>query len=302
MADDEANHQSQYYFDPIKSRSSSTSLAVGGGQKDDIMTNNPMYDFNPLSATTELSEIYSKNFFVSVNSPTTIYDNTYNNKSTSSICKQTTSPSATTGTAGFKPTTSIMAHSSVASNYENNFIQTIVLNNCNSMSSSNPSTTSSSSDKSTVNHAADMYDEDEENACELFYDEEDDGENLCCQASLPPEVEISIYGSETLPENSVLEAENNLVAVNTIEREFSKKGAFVVSTSTTNETSSQRGCAGNVANNVIYSDTDFNNDYALNSFNYNNNFTIIESETIKKRDVESILGYFIKQNVFINFE
>ena len=40
-----------------------------------------------------------------------------------------------------------------------------------------------------------------------------DKEHLCHKSyfdNLPPEIEISVYGSETLPENSVLEAENTV--------------------------------------------------------------------------------------------
>jgi hypothetical protein len=200
---------------------------------------NLTYDFDPLSSRTgrdQAGELYSKNFSLTpMTAHTTVTSPGYYYDDTDYGAAQRIAPSE-------------------QANYENNFINTIVLNNdnlslndsaCSESEKPNNCKDSSFRERSTGSRAF------AKNSSLIYADEEVnygyEDENLCFNSSLPREIETSIYGSETLPENSILEADNTL--------------------------NTERDIAIMAINNEYYNDSDCNTEYTFrNNLNYNNNF------------------------------
>jgi hypothetical protein len=197
---------------------------------------NLTYDFNPLGSRTvggdsRIGELYSKNFTLTpvtahttITSPGCYYENDYDAERKSS--------------------------GSGNANYENNFINTIVLNNDNL--SMNESFCSDHGTARSVGFRPRSVTSRYTKKSSLIYADEDvnldyDDENLCFNTSLPREIETSIYESETLPENSVLEADNTL--------------------------NNEKDIAIMALNNEYYNDSDCNTEYTFkNNLEYYNNF------------------------------
>ena len=222
---------------------------------------NLTYDFTPLSTTVMIdetaSDIYSKNFIVMPNTASVVVT------TPDYLENRSNEPNPTTAC--------------INSSYENNFLRTIVLNNHEtSLNLSNASLNNNNNNDREMNAKNDSYDasnmlstsehitqdrytvNESSDAC--FYEAHassrdfEDDENLCCNTSLRPEIELSIYGSETLPENSVLEAENT---INTADSNKEKVPSFLAT----------------AVSNAIYEAEYCADDYVRNNnYNYNNNF------------------------------